>query len=267
VITKSLLVFNTSIILIILVSLPKGMQAGTLYECKDQIGTIVISDIPLGKGYNCKPLEFFREITNEERRPRETERDKGWKAKQEKKESVKHDTVKRVQTERHLIDLKNIAFKIPSAGWGKIKRNHDPARPIASEEKTARDTPVKQVETKRQLVGVNNIAFKIAGDGKELLFIEFDRFYMPTISGVEGNEPKIILEIKNASSLREDWAAINTGGNFIQQIHGSMESQTGSALIVLDMVPDKDYFISQAFYEIENVYALEISDEKKIRLP
>ena len=147
------------------------------------------------------------------------------------------------------------------------KRGPNSSESTALEEKSAKDAPLKNMETESLPVDVKNITFKVAGDGKELLFIEFDRFYTPTISGIEGKEPRIILEIKNASSLREDWAAINTGGNFIRQIRSSMDSQTRVVLIVLDMAPEKDYFVSQAFYQKENMYSLAISEKEKIRLP
>lgn len=147
------------------------------------------------------------------------------------------------------------------------KRGPNSPGSTASEEKSAKDVPLKTMDTESLSVNVKNITFKVAGDGKELLFIEFDRFYTPRISGIEGKELRIILEIKNASSLRKDWVAINTGGNFIRQIRCSMDSQTGTALIVLDMAPEKDYFVSQAFYQKENMYSLEISEKKETRLP
>jgi hypothetical protein len=147
------------------------------------------------------------------------------------------------------------------------KRLPNSSGPTASEEKSAKDTPPQKMEMESQSVDVRNITFKAAGDGKELLFIEFDRFYTPTISGIEGKEPRIILEIKNASSLRGDWAAIKTGGHFIRQIRSRMDSQTRAALIVLDMAPEMDYFVSQAFYKKENIYSLEISEKKEKQLP
>jgi hypothetical protein len=147
------------------------------------------------------------------------------------------------------------------------KRGPNSSGSTASDEKSAEDAPLKKMEADSLSVDVKNITFKVAGDGKELLFIEFDRFYTPTISGIEGKEPRIILEIKNASSLREDWAVINTGGNFIRQIRSSMDSQTRVALIVLDMAPEKDYFVSQTFYKKENMYSLAISEIEEIRLP
>jgi hypothetical protein len=147
------------------------------------------------------------------------------------------------------------------------KRKPNSSGSTASEGKSAKDTPPKKTETDNLSVDMKNITFKVAGDGKELLLIEFDRFYTPAIFGIEGKEPLIILEIKNISLLREEWATINTGGNFIRQIRTSIDSQTRSALIVLNMAPEKDYFVNQTFYQKENMYSLEISEKNETRLP
>ena len=148
-----------------------------------------------------------------------------------------------------------------------LKRGPDSPGAAAAGGKPAALPPPKNVETETPPVEVKNIIFKAAGEGKELLFIEFDRFTTPVISGIEGNEPRIILEIKNASPLREDRAAIDTGGSFIRQIRSSRDAETRAAFIVLDMAPGKSYFVSQAFYQKGNVYSLEVSEQAEIRLP
>lgn len=135
------------------------------------------------------------------------------------------------------------------------------------EEKSARDTSLKEIETESLSVDVKNITFKIAEEGKELLFVEFNRSYTPAISGIQGKAPRIVLEITNASSFRKDWAVINTGGKLIRKIRSSMNYKTHVARIVLDMEPSKDYVVNPIFYEKENTYSLEISEEKKIQLP
>lgn len=138
----------------------------------------------------------------------------------------------------------------------------------ASKEESAKDPSLlRKMETGNLPVDVKSITFKVAADGNELLFIGFDRFYTPSISGINGKEPRIILEIKNALPLREDWAAIHTGGNYLREIRSSMDPQTGSARISLEMAPEKSYFVSQAFYKKDNMYVLEITDKKEIPLP
>jgi uncharacterized protein YgiM (DUF1202 family) len=140
---------------------------------------------------------------------------------------------------------------------------------MVSEKKSVNSAPLKKISIKNEsvLVDVKNIIFKVAGNGQELLFVEFDRFYTPTISGIEGKRHRIILEIKNASSIRGDLALINTGGNFIQQIRSSMDPENRRALIVLDMAPEKDYFVTQTFYKKDNMYSLAISEKKEIPQP
>ena len=92
-ITKSPLVVSSSIILLILIAFPEGLQAGTIYDCRDQNGSIVLTDTPMGKGYNCKPLKSFDDITDEDRKSWEKERNlsnEKWKKyqAQEEKERI-----------------------------------------------------------------------------------------------------------------------------------------------------------------------------------
>lgn len=142
------------------------------------------------------------------------------------------------------------------------KEDPEPFGPKVAGKESTRAVLPKKTETEGQPVGVKNIGFKVTGDGKELLLIEFDRFYTPVIFGVEGKEPMIILEIKNVALLKEEWAAIHTGGHYIKQIRSSMQPQTRAALVVLTMAPEKDYSVKQVFYNKENMYTLEISEKK-----
>jgi hypothetical protein len=46
-----------------------------------------------------------------------------------------------------------------------------------------------------------------------------------------------------------------------------MDPKTHAALIVLDMDPSKSYFVNPRFYAKDNIYSLEISEEKEASLP
>ena len=133
--------------------------------------------------------------------------------------------------------------------------------------KSAKDSPAKDSKAEGPFLVIKNIAFRIAEDGKELLFIEFNRFCSPVISGIEGKEPKIVLEIKNVSLLKKEWAVIDTRGKFIRKILSSRDPKTHTALIILDMEPSKSYLVNPKFYKKENAYSLEISEEKQISPP
>ena len=110
-------------------------------------------------------------------------------------------------------------------------------------------------------VDVKNISLNIANNDneKESIFIEFNRFYTPAISSIEGNEPRIVLDLENVSSFKKEWAMINVGGKYIKRIRSSMDPKTRKARIVLDLEPFKDYFIQPHFGKKENIYSLEVS--------
>jgi hypothetical protein len=127
--------------------------------------------------------------------------------------------------------------------------------------------PLYKVNSEFSPVDVKNISFKITEDGKEILSIEFDRFYMPAMTTVQGEAPRIILSIPDILALKKDWMISNTGGKFVREIRSSLDPQTRVVRIVLHMKPSKDYSVNPAFYEKENIYSLEISEENKRQLP
>ena len=59
---------------IVLIVFPLGLQAGTIYECKDRGGAVTLTDTPLGGGYDCRPKQSFQDVTEEEKAAWEKER-------------------------------------------------------------------------------------------------------------------------------------------------------------------------------------------------
>ena len=111
-------------------------------------------------------------------------------------------------------------------------------------------------------IEVKNIRFNL-NDGNESIFIEFNRFYTPEISSIEGKEPRIVLDIENVFAFKKEWAVINVEGKLIKRIRSSMDYKTRKARIVLDLEPSKDYFVQPVFGERENIYSLQISTDNK----
>lgn len=71
---KILLALGSPFICIALIAFPEGLQAGTIYDCRDQSGSVILTDAPLGEGYNCKPKESFQDATEEQKAAFEQER-------------------------------------------------------------------------------------------------------------------------------------------------------------------------------------------------
>jgi len=116
-------------------------------------------------------------------------------------------------------------------------------------------------------VDIKDISFKITEDGNEALCIEFNRFYMPALTTVQGEAPRIILSIPDVAALRKDRTIGNAEGKYISKILSSLDPQTHVARIVIHMKPSKDYSVNPAFYEKENMYMLEISEGNKSQIP
>jgi hypothetical protein len=112
-------------------------------------------------------------------------------------------------------------------------------------------------------VDIKNVSFKMTEDGKEVLFITFNRFYMPAITTIQGEAPRILLSVPDTSSLKKDPAVITVKGTLVRDIRSELDPKTRVTRIELRMEPYKDYFINPVFYEKENLYSLEIAEEKK----
>ena len=121
----------------------------------------------------------------------------------------------------------------------------------------AADKPAQEIFS----VAVKSIRHKVLPEGKEVLLVEFDRFYVPAVYNIEGNAPMIIMDVTRTSSMKKEWSNIRTEGTLIKKIRVNLNPTADILRIVLDMTPDKDYDIKPAIYtgKESDVYALEVT--------
>lgn len=121
----------------------------------------------------------------------------------------------------------------------------------------AADKPAQDIFS----VVVKSIRHKVLPEGKEVLLVEFDRFYVPAVYNVEGDAPMIIMDVTRTSSMKKEWSDIHTDGTLIRKIRVNLNRTADILRIVLDMTPDKDYDIKPTFYtgKDSKVYALEVT--------
>lgn len=121
----------------------------------------------------------------------------------------------------------------------------------------AADKPAQEIFS----VAVKSIRHKVLPGGKEVLLVEFNRFYVPAVYNVEGDNPMIIMDVTCTSSMKKEWSDIHTEGRLIKKIRVNLNRTADILRIVLHMTPDKDYDIKPAFYTSKNnnVYALEVT--------
>jgi hypothetical protein len=142
----------------------------------------------------------------------------------------------------------------------RLFKSPSPERAVEKGEKEgppAADKPAQETFS----VAVKSIRHKVLPEGKEVLLVEFDRFYVPAVYNIEGDAPMIIMDVTRTSSMKKEWSNIRTDGTLIKKIRVNLNRTADILRIVLDMTPDKDYDIKPTFYKGKDsdVYAVEVT--------
>lgn len=140
-------------------------------------------------------------------------------------------------------------------------------RPVPTDRKSARAEQKPAVSDQKPVIAVKSLRFKARDNGRDSIFIEFDRFYAPSITSIEGDKPRIVLDMENVSSFKVEKAVIKVDGEHIRQIRASLDRKTRKARIVLDLEPLKDYYVQPEFAQKENLYSLHVLAEGKKKEP
>jgi hypothetical protein len=103
---------------------------------------------------------------------------------------------------------------------------------------------------------VKSIKFKTAKNYDEV-FIALNTFSIPKVRSIEGDNPRIIINIDKVSS----WSGQNNipvNGNLIKKIRTYRPPNTKKFRIILDLKPSDDYIINQTYDRKTNIYSISI---------
>ena len=103
---------------------------------------------------------------------------------------------------------------------------------------------------------VKSIKIKTEKDYEEV-FIALNNYSIPEVQSIEGNRPRIVIDINNVSS----WSGQNKmsiNGKLIKQIRTCLQRDTEKLRIVLDLKNADDYIIDQTFDRQTNIYSIAI---------
>jgi hypothetical protein len=103
---------------------------------------------------------------------------------------------------------------------------------------------------------VKRIKYKIEKD-HEKVFIALNKFTTPRILTLEGDKPRIVIDIKNVSFWSGQYRT-PVKGNLIKQIRTYLHRDIEKLRIVLDIKPSENYLINQIYYHTENLYCIEV---------
>lgn len=103
---------------------------------------------------------------------------------------------------------------------------------------------------------IKSIKFEPMED-RDNVFIASNTFFVPEILTIEGDDPRLVIDIKPVSS----WSGRSTtpvNGNLVRQIRTHLHADTNKLRIVLDLNPSENYFINQIYYKKKHTYCIEI---------
>lgn len=101
---------------------------------------------------------------------------------------------------------------------------------------------------------VKSIRFEIEKE-MEKVFVDLNKYALPRVRTLEGDNPRIVLDFINAASWRGPFR-IPANGKLVKQIRAYLHHKVGKLRIVLDLNPAEDYIVDQTFYKAENIYCI-----------
>ena len=75
---------------------------------------------------------------------------------------------------------------------------------------------------------------------------------------LEGEKPRIAIDIPNAQPPSRNFRVPDVQGEFIKRIRTHYHSDKGTIRVVLDLDPGGNYKVNQIFFEAENIYMIEV---------
>jgi hypothetical protein len=109
-------------------------------------------------------------------------------------------------------------------------------------------------------VTVKELSFHIEASKEELL-LTLDRFYIPEISRIEGDKPRIVLDLHPVAIFpQKDYAKKTVNGRYIRQLRSHHNRKEKKLRMVLDMNDSLNYYAQPSFIKSQNLFKLEITE-------
>ena len=161
----------------------------------------------------------------------------------------------------------NDTWKIVSEEWVPLKTPVRPARKkTAAQTFTKSDTAIQKVPQNDQEAEieklptskniVKSLQFQIENDS-EKVFLSLNRFVIPRVLTLEGDRPRIVIDVMNVS-FWNGRSRIPVDGKLVRQIRTYLHRDIEKLRIVLDLNPADDYMINQTFDKTNNIYCIEV---------
>lgn len=110
-------------------------------------------------------------------------------------------------------------------------------------------------------VVIGDIRVQVEKGVREKVLIYSKTPFTARLFALEGEKPRIAIDIPNAQPLKRDLKSIEVKGEFIKEVRTHYHQDRGTLRVVLDLYPDVNYKVNQSYYEAENIYMIEVEKE------
>jgi tetratricopeptide (TPR) repeat protein len=115
-------------------------------------------------------------------------------------------------------------------------------------------------EDPKTALTVKNIAFSREGGSGEKVSLFCNQSCVPELSSLEGDSPRVVMDMKGVSQIQTKTRNVNTEGTFVKRVRSYFDKQTKILRVVLDMEPSKYYTVRPMQDPSGNTYALTIHE-------
>jgi tetratricopeptide (TPR) repeat protein len=113
-------------------------------------------------------------------------------------------------------------------------------------------------EDPKTALTVKNIAFSREEGRGEKVSLFCDQSCVPELSSFEGDNPRVVMDMKGVSLIQTKTRNVNTGGTLVKRVRSYLDKQTKILRVVLDMEPSKYYTVRPMQDPSGNTYVLTV---------
>ena len=116
---------------------------------------------------------------------------------------------------------------------------------------------------KKSALTVKKIAFAADESTGEWITLSCNQSCVPELFSIEGENPRLVMDMKGVSLLQPKVRNINTGGKLVKGIRSYLDTKTKILRVVLDLEPSKNYIVCPVQDPFNYTYMLRIEESEQ----
>jgi tetratricopeptide (TPR) repeat protein len=113
----------------------------------------------------------------------------------------------------------------------------------------------------KSILSVKRIDFSKDKIGGEWVSIFCNQSCTPEIFSIEGENPRIVMDLKEVSHIQIKTRSMNTDGELVKRIRNYLDKETDKLRVVLDLKPSKSFIARPRHDPQENAYVIMIYED------